>query len=77
MESIKDKALRYRNLSKDETFQELLNTVKEQQIAVFTSPDSSIDAIDEARSIVLALENLNRTIQMVLDQEAVWDKHNS
>jgi hypothetical protein len=77
MESIKDKAFRYRNLSKDETFQELLNTVKEQQIAVFTSPDSSIDAIDEARSIVLALENLNRTIQMVLDQEAVWDKHNS
>jgi hypothetical protein len=77
MESIKDKALRYRNLSKDETFQELLNTVREQQIAVFTSPDSSIDAIDEARSIVLALENLNRTIQMVLDQEAVWDKHNS
>ena len=77
MESIKDKAFRYRNLSKDETFQELLNTVREQQIAVFTSPDSSIDAIDEARSIVLALENLNRTIQTVLDQEAVWDKHNS
>ena len=77
MESIKDKALRYRNLAKDETFRELIENVANQQVAVFLNPDSSVDAIDDARSIVLALENVNRTIQRILDEEAIYDKQNS
>lgn len=77
MENIKSKALRYRNLAKDETFRELMENVANQQVAVFLDPDSSVDAIDDARSIVLALENVNRTIQRILDEEAIYDKHNS
>ena len=77
MENIKDKALRYRNLSKDETFRELIENVANDQVAVFLNPESSVDAIDDARAIVLALKNIDRTIQKILDDEAVYDKHNS
>ena len=77
MESIKDKASRYRNLSKDETFRELIENVANEQVAVFLNPDSSVDAIDDARAIVLALENIDRTIRRILDEESVYDKHNS
>ena len=77
-EGIKDKALRYRNLAKDDTFQEVIEAVADRQIEVFLSKDSSVEAIDEARSIVLALKQVEAVIQAVLDEEAVFDKkHNS
>ena len=77
MEGVKDKALRYRNLSKDETFRELIETVANEQVAVFLDPESSVDAIDDARAIVVALKNIDRTIRRILDEEAIYDKHNS
>jgi len=73
-EGIKDKALRYRNLAKDDTFQEVIEAVADRQIEVFLSKDSSVEAIDEARSIVLALKQVEAVIQAVLDEEAVFDK---
>lgn len=76
MESIKDKALRYRNLSKNETFQELMEVVADRQIDVFLDGSSSTEAIDEARSIVLALKQVEAVIQSVFDEEAVYDKKN-
>ena len=77
-ENIKDKALRYRNLAKDDTFQEVIEAVADRQIEVFLNKDSSVEAIDEARSIVLALKQVEAVIQAVLDEEAVFDKkHNS
>lgn len=77
MESIKDKALRYRNLSKDETFQELMEVVADRQIDIFLDSSSSTEAIDEARSIVLALKQVEAVIQSIFDEEAVYDKKNS
>ena len=77
IENVKDKAFRYRNLAKDETFQELIETVANRQVAVFLNVDSSAEAIDEARSIVLALKYVDTVIQSVLDEEAVYDKKNS
>lgn len=77
-ESIKDKALRFRNLAKDETFQELIETVAHRQVDVFLSQESSTEAIDEARAIVVALKEIDTVIQSILDAEAVYDKkHNS
>ena len=68
-ESIKDKALRYRNLAKDETFQELIETVANRQVAVFLNTDSSVEAIDEARSIVLALKQVEAIlVKYLLDK---------
>jgi hypothetical protein len=37
---------------------------------------SSTEAIDEARSIVLALKQVEAVIQSVFDEEAVYDKKN-
>ena len=77
-EHIKDKALRYRNLAKDDTFQELMELVAQRQVDVFLNQESSVEAIDEARSIVLALRQVDAVIQSILDEEAVFDKkHNS
>lgn len=77
-EHIKDKASRYRNLAKDDTFQELMETVAQRQVDVFLNGESSVEAIDEARSIVLALKQVDAVIQSILDEEAVFDKkHNS
>lgn len=76
-ESIKDKAARYRNLAKDETFQEVMEVVADRQIDVFLDSSSSTEAIDEARAIVLALKQVEAVIQSVFDAEAVFDKHNS
>ena len=77
-ESIKDKALRFRNLAKDETFQELIETVAHRQVDVFLSQESSTEAIDDARAIVVALKEIDTVIQSILDAEAVYDKkHNS
>lgn len=76
-ESIKDKASRYRNLAKDETFQEVMEVVADRQIDVFLDSSSSTEAIDEARAIVLALKQVEAVMQSVFDAEAVFDKHNS
>lgn len=76
-EGIKDKALRYRNLSNDETFKEIIENVAQRQIDVFLSRDSSDEEIDNARKVVLALKQIENEIQAVFDAEAVFDKkHN-
>jgi hypothetical protein len=76
-EDIKDKALRYRNLSNDETFKEIIENVAQRQIDVFLSRDSSDEEIDNARKVVLALKQIENEIQTVFDAEAVFDKkHN-
>ena len=77
MEGIKDKASRYRHLAKDQTFLELMETVAEEQVQVFLSSESTVDDIDNARAIVVALKNIDRTIQRILDEESIYDKHNS
>ena len=77
-EGIKDKASRYRNLTKDETFQELMEIVADRQIDVFLDKSSNTETIDEARSIVLALKQIEAVIQSIFDEEKVFDqKHNS
>jgi formylmethanofuran dehydrogenase subunit E-like metal-binding protein len=76
-EGIKDKALRYRNLSNDETFKEIIENVAQRQVDVFLSRDSSDEEIDNARKVVLALKQIENEIQTVFDAEAVFDKkHN-
>lgn len=76
-EGIKDKALRYRNLKKDDTFVELIDQVKMAQTAVFLDPHSSEEALVKARAVVIALEAIDTVFQGVFDQEAVFDKQNN
>ena len=77
MSEIKDKAARYRNLMRDETFQELLNETREKLVDVFLTPSASIETINEAHTIVRALNEIENTLNAALDAEAVYDKHNS
>lgn len=74
MEGIKDKAGRYKRLAKDETFIELLATVKQRQIDVFLSNTSDSFAIDDAHNIVLALSEIEAVINSVIAEESVYDK---
>jgi hypothetical protein len=76
MEGIKDKAGRYRQLAKDETFQEVLAVAQQRQIDKFLAMDTSPDALVGARSVVIALQEIHAVIQSVLDEEAVFDKQN-
>lgn len=77
MSEIKEKAARYRNLMRDETFQELLNETREKLVDVFLTPSASIDTINEAHTIVRALNEIENTLNAALDAEAVYDKNNS
>jgi hypothetical protein len=74
MEGIKEKAGRYKRLAKDETFIELLATVKQRQIDVFLSNASDSFAIDDAHNIVLALSEIEAVIDSVIAEESVHDK---
>jgi hypothetical protein len=78
MSEIKEKAARYRGLMADETFQELLSETKEKLVDVFLTPSAKIETIEEAHTIVKALDAIENTLNSVLDAEAVFDKkHNS
>ena len=77
MSEIKEKAARYRNLMRDETFQELLNETREKLVDVFLTPSASIETIEEAHTIVRAINEIENTLNAALDAEAVYDKHNS
>jgi hypothetical protein len=77
MSEIKEKAAKYRNLMRDETFQELLNETREKLVDVFLTPSATIETINEAHTIVRALNEIENTLNAALDAEAVYDKHNS
>ena len=72
--NIKDKAQRARQLYKDETFQEVLENIREQQTRVFLSNEASIDAIKNAHDIVRALNYIEGYFNTVFTDEAIYDK---
>lgn len=77
MAEIKDKAARVRHLMRDEAFKEIMQEVKDRQIAVFLSSSAKIEHIEEAHALVKALDAIERHMQSVLDDEAVYDKKHS
>jgi FixJ family two-component response regulator len=74
MFEVKGRAGRYRNLSKDEVFREVMEGVKSRQIAVFLSSSATIEQIERARHMVVALSEIEAYIQTALDDEMVYDK---
>jgi hypothetical protein len=77
MSSLKDKAARVRRLEKDETFQEVFSEVQQRQIAVFIDSSATMQDIEHAKSILTALDEIQKVIRSALDDEAVFDKQNS
>ena len=74
MSKVKERAQRFKRLLADETFQEIIEFIKQEQIAVFLDSSATIDDIDKAREIVLGVEGVQRVIRAAIDDEAVENK---
>jgi len=74
--NIKDKASKLRQLKRDETYQDLIEGVKQKQVEIFTSPHSAGDDLEKAHGIICALSALDDYMNSVFSEEAVWDKRN-
>lgn len=77
MSKVKERAQRFKRLLADETFQEIIEFIKNEQIAVFLDSSATIDDIDKAREIVLGVEGVQRVIRAAIDDEAMENKKQS
>ena len=77
MSNIKDKAGKIRDLMRDETFRDVMQGVRTEQVGVFLSSNATIEDIEEAHQIVVALDKIEAYMRTVLNDEAVYDKKNT
>jgi len=77
MSNIKDRAGKIRDLMRDETFKEVMQGVRTEQVGVFLSSNATIEDIEEAHQIVVALDKIEAYMRTVLNDEAVYDKKNT
>lgn len=77
MSKITERAQRFKRLLGDETFQEIMEFIKSEQVAVFLDSSATIDDIDKAREIVLGLDEVQRVIRAAIDDESVELKKES
>ena len=77
MSKITERAQRIKRLLGDETFQEIMEFIKSEQVAVFLDSSATIDDIDKAREIVLGLDEVQRVIRAAIDDESVELKKES
>jgi hypothetical protein len=74
MSKVKERAQRFKRLLADETFQEIIEFIKQEQIAVFLDSSATIEDIDKAREVVLGVDEVQRVIRAAIDDEAVENK---
>jgi hypothetical protein len=72
--NIKEKAQRYKSLSQDDVFKELLQDVKDDAIGVFLNQLRDDEAINQARNLIDALITIETKINAALLNDAVNDK---
>ena len=72
--NIKEKAQRYKSLSQDDVFKELLQDVKDDAIGVFFNQLRDDEAINQARNLIDALITIETKINAALLNDAVNDK---
>jgi len=72
--NIKEKAQRYKSLSQDDVFKELLQDVKDDAIGVFLNQSRDDEAINQARNLIDALTTIETKINAALLNDAVNDK---
>ena len=70
---IKQKASRARALLGDLVLREVIDGLREEQLAVFTGR-APAEAVTEARHMVWALDALEARLQSFSDDEAIFDK---
>jgi hypothetical protein len=74
MSKVKERAQRFKRLLADETFQEIIEFIKQEQIAVFLDSSATIEDIDKAREVVLGVDEVQRVIRAAIDDEAMENK---
>lgn len=74
MSKVKERAQRFKRLLADDTFQEIVEFIKQEQIAVFLDSSATIEDIDKAREVVLGVDEVQRVIRAAIDDEAVENK---
>jgi len=72
--NIKEKAGHARQLLQDETFQEVLNSIREQQTKVFLNSESSQDDLKHAHDVIRALNHIEDGFNTIFLDEALFDK---
>jgi len=73
---IKQKASRARALLGDLVLREVIDGLREEQLAVFTGR-APAEAVTEARHMVWALDALEARLQSFSDDEAIFDRRQS
>lgn len=77
MANIKDQANAIRRLLEDDTFQWILESVRQRQIDTFSNVSSTIETREEAHAKLRALAEVETFISTVLADERIFDKHQS
>lgn len=72
--SIKGKAGNARRLLQDDTFQEVLHSIREQQTKVFLNSESSTDDLKHAHDVIRALNYIEDSFNTIFLDEALHDK---
>ena len=72
--NIKDKAALAKNLWRDDTFQEILQSIRDAQTNVFLNSQSQIETIKDAHDIIRALNLIEAQFNTVFTDEAIFDK---
>ena len=72
--NIKDKAALAKNLWRDDTFQEVLQSIRDAQTSVFLNSQSQVETIKDAHDIIKALNLIEAQFNTVFTDEAIFDK---
>jgi len=72
--NIKDKAALAKNLWRDDTFQEILQSIRDRQTSVFLNSQSQLETIKDAHDIIKALNLIEGQFNTVFADEAIYNK---
>ena len=72
--NIKDKASLAKNLWRDDTFQEILQSIRDAQTNAFLNSQSQVETIKDAHDIIRALNLIEAQFNTVFTDEAIFDK---
>ena len=72
--NIKDRAAHVKRLQEDESFNMLIDEIREDTANVFLNPHSSTEDREEAHHIIRALAKIEDRMAVILTDEAMFDK---
>jgi len=74
---IKQRAANARSLLANESFKQVLEEIKNDQIKVFLNIGSTNADIEEAHSVVSAIQKIEHHLQSSINDEKIFDKKNN